>query len=69
MPHKDVLGLDPNKLTVDSPVPYVLGDPAGLNEFGELGGAKYDIGLVRCDQRTATEQQKQEGSRRLQQGT
>ncbi len=43
---QNVLGLDPNKLTVDSPVPYVLGDPAGLNEFGELDGAKYDIGLV-----------------------
>ncbi len=42
----NVLGLDPNKLTVDSPVPYVLGDPAGLNEFGELNGAKYDTGLV-----------------------
>ena len=24
------VGLDPNKLTVDAPVPYVLGDPAGL---------------------------------------
>ena len=43
---KDVLGLDPSKLTVDSPVPYVLGDPAGLNEFGELDGVKYEIGLV-----------------------
>ena len=43
---RDLLGLDPNKLTVDSPVPYVLGDPAGLNEFGELGGTKYDTGLV-----------------------
>ena len=43
---RDILGLDPNKLTVDSPVPYVLGDPAGLNEFGELGGTKYDTGLV-----------------------
>ena len=43
---QNLLGLDPNKLTVDSPVPYVLGDPAGLNEFGELDGAKYNIGLV-----------------------
>ena len=43
---QNVLELDPSKLTVDSPVPYVLGDPAGLNEFGELDGAKYDIGLV-----------------------
>ena len=41
-----LLGLDPNKLTVDSPVPYVLGDPTGLDEFGELDGAKYETGLV-----------------------
>ena len=43
---EDVLGLDPNKLTVDAPVPYVLGDPAGLDEFGELHGTKYETGLV-----------------------
>lgn len=43
---KDILGLDPNKLTVDAPVPYLLGDPAGLDEFGDIGGAKYETGLV-----------------------
>lgn len=43
---RNVLGLDPGKLTVDAPVPYELGDPAGLNEFGELNGVKYEIGLV-----------------------
>ena len=43
---KDVLGLDPSKLTVDAPIPYLLGDPAGLDEFGELNGAKYETGLV-----------------------
>jgi DNA helicase HerA-like ATPase len=43
---KDILKLDPSKLTVDSPIPYVLGDPLGLNEFGELNGAKYEIGFV-----------------------
>ncbi len=42
----DRLGLDPAELTVDSPVPYVLGDPAGLNEFGEKDGERYEIGLV-----------------------
>ena len=42
----NVLGLDSKKLTVDSAVPYVLGDPVGLNEFGELDGAKYETGLV-----------------------
>ena len=40
------LELDPTKLTVDSPVPYFLGDPAGLDEFGELDGQKYETGLV-----------------------
>ena len=43
---ENLLGLDPKKLTVDSPVPYVLGDPAGLDVFGELGGTKYETGLV-----------------------
>ena len=43
---EDRLGLDPAELTVDSPVPYVLGDPAGLNEFGEKDGERYEIGLV-----------------------
>ena len=43
---EDVLGLDPSRLTVDAPVPYVLGDPAGLDEFGELDGTKYETGLV-----------------------
>ncbi|MCY4156758.1 MAG: ATP-binding protein [Gammaproteobacteria bacterium] len=41
------LGLDPNKLTVDSPVPYVLGNPTGLDEFGKkVNGENYDVGLV-----------------------
>jgi len=43
---KDVLGLDPSKLTVDAPIPYLLGDPAGLDDFGELNGVKYETGLV-----------------------
>ena len=43
---EETLKLDPNKLTVDAPVPYVLGDPAGLDEFGELDGVKYKSGLV-----------------------
>ena len=40
------LGLDATKLTVDSPVPYQLGDPNGLDEFGEIGGTRYESGLV-----------------------
>jgi uncharacterized protein len=40
------LHLDPMRLTVDSPVPYIIGDPSRLDEFGELSGAKYDVGFV-----------------------
>lgn len=42
----DVLNLDPRKLTVDAPIPYVLGDPSGLDEFGEVQGTRYETGLV-----------------------
>ena len=41
-----ILGLDPNKLTVDSPVPYLIGDPTGLDVFGQVDGKLYEIGLV-----------------------
>lgn len=41
-----LLGLDSGKLTVDSPVPYILGDPTGLDEFGELEGERYENGFV-----------------------
>ena len=41
------LQLDTEKLTVDSPVPYELGDPSGLNEFGKDGDDQlYSQGLV-----------------------
>jgi hypothetical protein len=40
------LGILAERITVDSPVPYVLGDPAGLDEFGKKGGALYAEGLI-----------------------
>ena len=43
---RDTLHLDPMKLTVDSPIPYIIGDPSGLDVFGELDGTKYGIGFV-----------------------
>ncbi len=43
---KDALSLDATKLTVDSPIPYLLGNPTGLDEFGEISGAKYETGFV-----------------------
>jgi hypothetical protein len=42
----DILKLDAAKLTVDAPIPYVLGDPSGLDEFGAVNGVKYETGLV-----------------------
>lgn len=42
----DTLGLESGKLTVDSPVPYRLGDPSGLDGFGKVNGKTYDIGFV-----------------------
>ena len=42
----DLLGLDAAKLTVDAPIPYILGEPSGLDEFGAINGAKYETGLV-----------------------
>jgi hypothetical protein len=46
MKHAEELGLDPDKITVDSPIPYILGDPANLDEFGEVNGGKYESGFV-----------------------
>lgn len=42
----ETLGLESAKLTVDAPIPYVLGDPSGLDEFGEVNGSRYDTGFV-----------------------
>ena len=43
---RDRLGLEAARLNVDSPIPYQLGSPSGLDEFGEHNGTKYDLGLV-----------------------
>ncbi len=40
------LKLDATKLTVDAPIPYVLGEPSGLDEYGAINGVQYEIGLV-----------------------
>lgn len=42
----DILGLDKTKLTVDSPVPYILGSTQGFDEFGKNGEDLYTEGLV-----------------------
>ena len=40
------LKLSPEKLTVDSPIPYILGDPSGLDEFGKKDKSLYETGFV-----------------------
>lgn len=42
----DQLGLDKNQLTVDSPIPYILGDSNGLDHFGKKDGELYTEGLI-----------------------
>ena len=41
-----VLGLNPDEITVDSPVPYLLGDPTGLDNLGSRGGTLDINGFV-----------------------
>ncbi|MXX05510.1 MAG: DUF87 domain-containing protein [Gammaproteobacteria bacterium] len=43
---EQLLGLDSEKITVDSPIPYLLGDPTGLDVFGKINEDNYDVGLV-----------------------
>lgn len=40
------IGLDQNDITVDSPVPYQLGDPTGLDNLGYRNGSLDTAGLV-----------------------
>lgn len=40
------LGLDKSQLTVDSPIPYILGDSVGLDHFGKKDGQLYTEGLI-----------------------
>ncbi|RBM25662.1 DNA helicase [Vibrio tarriae] len=40
------LGLDKNQLTVDSPIPYIIGSAEGLDHFGFKDGALYEHGLI-----------------------
>lgn len=40
------LSIAKDDITVDSPVPYILGDPSGLDEFGKKGGVLYVDGFI-----------------------
>jgi hypothetical protein len=39
-------GISSDDISVDSPIPYVLGDPFGLDVFGFKSGSQYTEGLV-----------------------
>jgi len=43
---RDILKFDPDQITVDSPIPYLIGDPTGLDEFGKKAGNLYVDGLI-----------------------
>jgi len=43
---KNILGFSSSDITVDSPIPYKLGDPSNLDEFGKVNDVLYDEGLV-----------------------
>jgi len=43
---ENVLKLSASDITVDSPIPYKLGNPSRLDEFGKVGGVLYSDGLV-----------------------
>ncbi|MBP2845543.1 ATP-binding protein [Dickeya oryzae] len=40
------IGLDKGQLTVDSPIPYVIGDSSGLDHYGKKNGDLYTEGLI-----------------------
>ncbi|HEX5105058.1 MAG TPA: ATP-binding protein, partial [Pirellulaceae bacterium] len=40
------IGISAGEITVDSPIPYELGDPAGLDVFGKRNGTQYLTGLI-----------------------
>ncbi len=42
----ELLGIDQKQLTVDSPIPYTLGNPNDLDIFGHKEGGLYEIGLI-----------------------
>ncbi len=41
-----VLGISPDDITVDSPIPYHLGDSTGMDVFGKKEGVRYEHGLI-----------------------
>lgn len=59
------LGLDVSSITVDSPVPYFIGDPYGLDEFGNKNGARDNergfVGAVNSLRPDGSDKKKHEG--------
>ena len=64
---KESLDLNSEMLTVDAPVPYILGDPSGTRRVRRAERREVHYWTRWSNQRTETEGQKQEEPRRLQQ--
>ena len=41
-----IMNIEPLDINVDSPIPYILGDPSGLDEFGKRDGELDEEGFV-----------------------
>jgi len=59
------LGIDENSITVDSPIPYFIGDPYGLDELGNKNGTRDNekgfIGAVNSLRPDGADKKKHEG--------
>jgi hypothetical protein len=42
----DKIGIPSNDISIDSPIPYILGNPDGLDNFGKRNGALDEIGFI-----------------------
>jgi hypothetical protein len=41
-----IVGLSPEDIMVDSPIPYIMGNPSGLDDFGKRDGSLDEVGFV-----------------------
>ncbi len=60
-----ILGIDENSITVDSPIPYFIGDPFGLDELGIKNGERNNdhgfVGFVNSLRPEGQDKKKHEG--------
>ncbi len=59
------LGIDKNRITVDSPIPYFIGDPYDMDELGNKDGTRNDnhgfVGAVNSLRPSGSDKKKHEG--------